>query len=270
MGIHLQSSNGIALNSLRNRIRFDLRESIIVPNNVDAYVSLVSFRYSNIFYNIDSHNCNLYYSLSSDIGTIDTLVVPVGNYTISSLLSYLNTELLDTGLIFTYNAQLFRVSVNNDSWGFIIRSGINSIASALGIVTPTAQDVTHTGLNSIDLGGINTIQIALPNLNLNSNGVRGSLPSVIEVLNNDVLVGSTKSHSNQNAVKYRVNQTVISSIETTLLGDGRDIDFQGLSFYISLNFVFVYKFDFIAPFDRFGLSEQEQVAQTKQLEDVNK
>lgn len=251
MQINLASTQGIELNATGSKMRFPLRNAIIVPNNVQMYVSLSSFRYQNIFYNIGAHNNRFYYSISSEIGTTEFVEVLVGNYTIDNLLATLTDLLVDHSFAFTYSELTFRVTVTNAVFGFIIRGGENSIASYLGIETDTTQDIEHTGAGCYNLGGISIIDISLPNLNLSSNGsTQSSVISIIDRVQNDVLIGDTKSHVNQSNDKFRANTSVVSYLDIELYGnEGIDLNFLRTPWYLSLRCVFAYKFDFVAPFE---------------------
>lgn len=248
MSIYLDSALGNHETDLGNRVSFPLRTPVVVPQNMDCYVQLSAFRYVNIFYNIDAHNCVFYYSLSSDISEIYSVEVPVGNYNVTSLLTYLNSQLDDSFFLIEYEPSTFRIVVTNSFWGFIIRDGPNSIARSLGIVAPTPQATSHIARYSVSIGGVSVVNVLIPNLLLNSNGVSGSYVSCLDSILNDVLVGTTKSLTNDSAVKYRVNQTIINQIDVVLTGEGnRDLDMQGHAFFLNLELSFVYKFDVQLP-----------------------
>lgn len=248
MSIYLDSSLGNADNDFGNRVSFPLRVPVVVPSNMDCYVQLSAFRYVNIFYNIDSHNCVLYYSLSSNINEILSLSIPIGNYDVNTLLAYLNTQLEDEFFTVEYEPSTFRIVFTNSFWGFIIRPGTNSIARNLGIVTPTIQATSHIARYSVAIGGVNVVNVLVPNLLINSNGTGGYAVSCLDSILNDVLVGTTKSLTNDSAIKYRVNQSVINQIDVVLTGEGnRELDMQGHAFYLNLELTFVYKFDVQLP-----------------------
>lgn len=248
--INLVSSQGIALNSSGNKVRFQLRDAIILPNNVDLYVTLASFRYSNVFYNIGLHNNLFYYSISADIVDIEHVEIPVGNYNLTTLLETLQTLLVDHGFTFEYDELTFKITISNSLWGFILRGGTRSVHSYLGWVPDTAQDTTHTCANCINLGGISVLDICIPQLHLNSNGTRGSTVSVISTILNDVLTGQTRSYTNQTTDKYKASQSVLTTLDIEIYGDGSiDVDFLGTPWFISLYCSFVYRFEYIAPYD---------------------
>ena len=55
---------------MKSDITFELKNFINIPNNVDAYIQLNSFKFMNAFYNINSTNNKFYYSISPNISTI--------------------------------------------------------------------------------------------------------------------------------------------------------------------------------------------------------
>lgn len=246
--IHLDSRLGSHLSTLGNHVRFDLRNAIVVPQNIDCYVQMTAFRYSNVFYNVSQYNNVLYYSLSNDIGTVHEYIVPRGNYSVSSLISRLNIDLADDYMHFVYDPATFLVTVSNSEWGFILRTGSNSILLSLGIVGPTAQAITHTGIYCINLSGTSVVNVQLENLFISSNSTSGYAISLVDSVMNDVLLGSTKTISNPSASKYKINQSIITAIDVRLSGDlDRNLNMLGTPFYLSLALTFVYKFDVRMP-----------------------
>ena len=90
--VFLDSEN--ATNSLSRDCMFCLNQPISLPNNVVCYVSLNEMVIANMEYNISSDNNLLYFEdITLAGGHAYVVTVPVGNYTATSLVSALNTEL---------------------------------------------------------------------------------------------------------------------------------------------------------------------------------
>jgi hypothetical protein len=246
--IHIQNDQGIPLNTKGSSVRFQLRDAIIVPSNVDGYIRLGSLRYSNVFYNIDNHNNLLYYSLSNDITTVHEYLLPIGNYNVNSLLTEMNASLADTYLVFAYDPMTFRISVTNSQWGFILHTGTNSIAYTLGYDTTTIQDIAVTGSSAIRLSGISEISFQVSNIGIQSNGVIGASHNILDVIPNDVILGNTKSYTSGPARQKFLN-SVITFLDVTLIDESnRELEFHGSRWFASLEIIFQYKPVFQPPF----------------------
>ena len=77
----------------RGDVTFNLRGHINVPNNVIEYVSLNELCIANTNYDIYAHNNTLV--LRDYLGVSQPIMIPQGNYTVSSLMKVLNTAFAD-------------------------------------------------------------------------------------------------------------------------------------------------------------------------------
>lgn len=264
--IYLSSVDGIHLNPYGNHVQFPLRNTIQIPSNCQGYVSLSSFRYSNVFYTVDPFHCVLYYSLSNEIGTTLEYEIPHGNYSVNSLLEQLNTDLADHAFVFAYNPKTFKISVTNDVFGFIFREGARSFYREIGFRVPTVQDVSYTAHSCIQLGGVPAITIAVPSLHIDSNGSFGQETSVLDRVANSVMTGQTMTYADTAGNKYRVYENSISTIEIHLTNQGTELDFLGSAWYITLHINFIYTPLYIAPYNEFPRGEGKPlVSQASQM-----
>ena len=74
----------------RGDVSFNLTRYINLPNNVIGYVSLNELTIPNTDYNINANNNKLV--LQDYAGVSQTFTIPVGNYTVSTLMTALNSE----------------------------------------------------------------------------------------------------------------------------------------------------------------------------------
>ena len=73
----------------RGDVSFNLTRYINLPNNVIGYVSLNELTIPNTDYNINASNNTLV--LQDYLGLSQTFTIPVGNYTVSTLMTALNS-----------------------------------------------------------------------------------------------------------------------------------------------------------------------------------
>ena len=238
--ILLSSRQATTINSTGNRATFKLINPISIPNNIHAYISLSSLRYSNVFYSVPELKNEFTYRLSSDFyGTEYSVIVEAGNYGIDALIAKLNTELAGHGFTFAYNPLTFKVDITNNLWGFQITNG--SMNSLLGVSQTGTGLVTYTGSNAINLSGINVLEVQVPNLGLHSNGVSSSTSSIVASIMNSVQSGYTMTYNSVNPIQYKLTSPVVTDIEISLTGDGDDLDFLGSNWTLQLNIIFIYK-----------------------------
>ena len=256
--INLNSTNSTTITDLGSIAIFQLRSRINIPSNINAYIQLSTFKFSNVFYNVSEFNNVFAYSLSTDISDIQTVTVPAGSYSVSTLITLLNELLIDTFLILTLNQTNFRINVTNDTHGFILRSSANSIHDTLGFIVDSPQLVEYTAENAVKLSGVQVIQLSLPSLGINSNGVVGSDSSVLESIPVNVLTGSTQSYSPQHSSVYRIASNSITSFTVTLKSEtGQLLDFHGSPWFLSVFISFQYLLPVLRPPSLFDLVEAE-------------
>lgn len=248
--IYLKSNEYTTLHNGSNKsyVSFELKNSIRVPNNVDAYVQLNSFKFTNSFYNINTLNNIFYYSLSSNINTILTVNIPVGQYTITTLLNYINTS-LNGSIVLAYSNTTFKITFSSSSYTFIIRSGTNDCLSVLGLTGTTTQSNNTTSTKLINLSGVQVVYLSLPNIKLYSNSAKNSKTSnILESINVDVLIGSSQSYYNPTNTRYKIGDDTINFIEVKLFDEYNNLlDFNNTDWFLNISIIFVYKFEYIPP-----------------------
>jgi hypothetical protein len=253
--IFLKSNDATSLlnGSLKSNISFDLRNKIFIPPNVNCFVQLNTFRFVNSIYNVNSTNNKFYYSVkhNTNIQSI-TLTIPVGNYSIISILQYLNTATAVHHMDFTYLDTLFKVNIAVSSSREIhLMDGANNCYRLLGFVNyNTTTYVTNLISDSIiNLGGTQVLYISLENVNLSSNTSKQNANiNIIESITVDVLIGSSQSFSNTNNSKFKVNENFINSINVKIYDEyGYLVDFNNVDWFLSIGLIFSYEAQYIAP-----------------------
>jgi hypothetical protein len=252
--IFLKSSEYSILNngSKKSSISFELKTKIIIPRNVDCYIQLTSFNYINAFYNVNTTNNQFYFSLNGggeNINTIYNITIPIGNYTITSLLSFLNTELVNH-IVLTYEPSLFKITLTSSLYTFILRSGENDCLKLFGFSGSTLETNNITSENLINLTGTRSLYIVLSNIRIQSNSSsNSSLSNILESINVDVLAGSTKSYYNASSVKYRIDEEYVNYLNVELYDSDSSslLDFNNTDWFMTISFIFSYKNDYKPP-----------------------
>lgn len=236
--IYLSSRNGTPLNEYGNYMEFTLRNKLVIPSHIQAFCSLASMSYSNVFYNISSVRKNnvLYYRIA---GIDYEHVLADGNYNVTNLLERLNTA-LEPALSFSYDDFQFRITVVGYS-AFSILDGSNSVNRILGFVPFSSSVFTYTGQYALNLTGVRRVIVSVPNMFLDSNGVPGTELHVLDSINNNVLLGSSVSYSNTSSNKYQIFETALSSIVVRLSdSDGNNLDFLGSEWVLTMHITYTY------------------------------
>ena len=253
--IFLKSNDATSLinGSMKSDVSFDLRNKITIPANVNCYVQLNTFRFVNSIYNVNSSNNKFYVStLKSGVVTNVTITIPNGNYSIISILQYLNTALAVEHMDFTYLDTLFKINITSSAGHtFHLMNGANNCFRLLGFVnynTTTYVD-NLTSDSIINLGGTQVLYISLENVNLSSNTSKQNInTNIIEAITVDVLIGSSQSFSNTNNSKFKVNENFINSINIRIFDEyGYLVDFNSVDWFISIGVIFSYENQYIAP-----------------------
>lgn len=232
---------------MKSDITFELKNFINIPNNVDAYIQLNSFKFMNAFYNINSTNNKFYYSISPNITTILSFTIPNGNYNITTFLDFMNTSLAGA-ITLAYNSTLFKINFQSSN-SFILRKGVNDCMSVIGFDSTTTASTNINSTNLINLLGVQVLYLCIDNLNLTSNSSKNSTVSnVLESVNVDVLIGSSQSYYNTTNTKYKINNSNINYLDIKIYGsDGKLVDFNNTDWYLGISFIFAYKMEYKPP-----------------------
>lgn len=252
--IFLRSSDATLLinEDLKSDILFELKNAIQIPNNIDGYIQLNNFKFINSFYNINANNNIFYYTLHSfGVSTNHSITIPIGNYNITNLLSYLNNAL--TGqLILTYDSMIFKINFKtaqypDANYSFSLNDGTNNILSVLGFDEPTSLLWSVISPNLINLAGVQSLYICLENTNLASNTSKQSkLNNILECININVPTGNSQVYQNTTNTKYKIGTNSITSISIKIFDENYNlVDFNNTDWSISMNLIFVYNMEYI-------------------------
>ena len=240
---------------------YELNYPIIKNSNIDIIVKLESFIFLNGMYNINSTNNNFYYSFVYN-GVINRVVIPIGNYNIDELLSYLNITLLNK-LSFTFNSKTLKITIQStnpeyDSFRLVNNNFQNLIYKMLGFNENQNIDVnlyqSKTSDFIINLNSNVSLNILLNNLKLQTNNVKNYKNySILSNIPLSSSFGEIQTYISTSNFYYIIDQDIISSINFQILNqDFQNVNFNNIPWYCSITFDFIYKTQLIIPDDFFS------------------
>lgn len=241
--IFLKSNDYTALfnGSHKSYISFQLKTPIIIPNNIDAYIQLTNFKFTNAFYNVDSTNNVFYYHKDTD----KSFTISAGNYKITNLIDYINSALSSDGITATYNSTTFKITFSCAT-NFYLMVGTNNCLSIIGFTAQTTSNTSTTSDKLIDLSGVKVLYFTFENIGINSNGSNESIiNNIMEAINVDVLIGSNQSFTNPSNNKYRLSETTINQINVCIYDQNNNLlNFNDTDWFATLAIIYAYKMEY--------------------------
>ena len=131
---------------------------IEIPDGFHIYLSVVSCLIPYSFYNINSSNNILKYSF--DGVTINTLIIPIGNYNVNNLVTILKSNLL-SGFSVIYNSIQNKLTFTHTTNEFMFMSSLTCL-QILGFnlnSTISSISLSLTSVNCVNVYSIRTIQV---------------------------------------------------------------------------------------------------------------
>jgi hypothetical protein len=208
----------------------------VLAKIVSMVVKHVSF--PNVFYNITLKNNVLKYEVTSGI---QTLVVPIGNYTLPTLLAVITPSLGAISQEMTTFLLTFTATVLSPLKLYGIEDG-STLAPYLGIPSTTILNtVNFTAPNVPKLQGVEHVYIASKFLSKGNNFIdankRQELP-IVAMIPNMVSYGSmvhyNSQHESLDVINYE-SETSLQTIDIRLYdGEGNLLDLHGQDINIIL------------------------------------
>ena len=247
--ISLQSSDYTILNNtLGSRISFELYQPIIIESNVDTWLKIESFKFTNSIYNVSIYSNIFYFGLASNAYAIQSFTITRSNYDINSLLIALNA--IGSGFIFSYDSKTMKITILN-SQNFYLYNGSYNILKVLGFSNIIQTSVSNTliSTNIINLIGSQMLYLSLPNLSLNSYGVKRSLSnnkSNVASIPVTAIQGDTQIYSSD--LVHKINDKTITFLEVRIIDENNnEVNFNGVDWFLNISFIFTYKKDYKKP-----------------------
>ena len=241
-----------AINNIGSHLLFELEEKIHLPNNVDAYINIDSFKFTNAFYIVNEYNNVFQFGLASGGYSPVSVSIEQKNYTISTLVSYLNTN-VGNGFTFTYDEALYKITITN-SQEFKLFAVANNILKVLGFSNELQESDANTLVSNqvINLLGVQMIYIQLVNLSYNSFSVKNSTSqnkNSILAIPVSAIQGDTQIyHSNQTF--HRILDKSFNVLQIRISDENdNELNFNGTEWFLNLQFIFTYQKQYIKSLD---------------------
>lgn len=225
----------LLLNS-KNRSSGTVEDAVFHLNENELHeshhVMLKDIVIPNTIYNIDSKNNTLDYDIN---GVAKSVNIPVGFYSLTDLITALNTA--QTDLVFSENTFLKKLSVSSGTNSFIKIT--SSIAPVLGAITQNTPATNYTLSNFYNLNKTNYIHIisnlAEPDALISSNNKKYSVIASIPVLYSfGFILNQTENIDTQDMSKH-ISNINLSTINMRLVDDNFEtINLNGSDWNISL------------------------------------
>lgn len=237
--IFLKSSNYTSKIEESNLI-FDLNIPIAVQPNIDIFIKLDTFQFTNCFYTINSNNQYFYYTISG--GVMQTAVLTNGFYNIDDVVLLLNATI--SGLVFSWDYYKYTIKITSAT-SFIINSGSNNIYNILGFDTYGTVNyaTSFTSPYLFNTMNIQQLKICLGNINLNSIEKKtDKKDNILYALRVNVGPGEIQNFYNNNDFMYKINENVITSLNIQIRDQNDNLVlFNGIEWFMSINLTYHYK-----------------------------
>jgi len=231
--LHLSSNFADKIYSNNNADTEFYLPLIEIPSQYHLHVNVVHASIPFTFYNINSSNNVLNYSIE---GTNYSFIIAQGNYNVVNLKDYLMSNL--PGFIITYSPITNKYTFTQNYYGF---SFLNT-STCLNILGFSQQTITSNGTSltstqSVNLNPIRCVCICsdLPssNISLNSKNKNNILCSIpITTQPNSII-----TYLNHNNFKINTYANVLSSIRIQLMDqDGNLLNLNGTNWSMTIQF----------------------------------
>lgn len=238
--IYLDSKYAIKQNGNSGNAYFSI-PSIYVEDGNYIYLSVVSCIIPYAFYNINSTNNTLTYDIVG--GPQLTFTVPVGNYNINQLLTYINNNW--TGYTLTLNLLTNKITITKSAAAdFTIYSG--GLGNILGFTSNAyglaGNSYTVTGASVANLYTITNVNVETNLLTYNVSNISNQTQNRSILASIPVAVAPFSLISYENPSMYKTNLYVgeFNNLSVRLLdNNGAVIDMNGVDYTMTLQITVV-------------------------------
>ena len=207
---------------------------IEIPDGFHIYLSVVSCLIPYSFYNINSSNNTLFYSVGG-INLI-TLTIPIGNYNVNSLLSVLKTN-ISSAFTITYDniKNKFTFTHTTNDFMFMSSSTCLQILGFNNNITILSTSLSLTSINCVNVYSIRSIQVNSNLITYNINKVQKNNFCILCSVPITCTPFSLIEYINRTNFKTNLFLNKISNIKIKLTDDnGNLIDLNGCHYSLTL------------------------------------
>lgn len=243
----LKSTDYTALNNQYNSfITFELYRPISIENNVDMFLQVESFKFTNSIYNVNIYNNIFYYGLAGSGYSVTSTTIPRGNYDIDTLITQLNT--IGNGFTFVFDNTSTKITITN-SQNFKLYPNSYNILKVIGFSNVIQTSISNSLQSDqmINLIGSQMLYLSIPNISVNSYSIRNSNnKSVISSVPISAIQGDTQIYSA--SLRHSVNDKIITHLQVRITDeDDNEVNFNGVPWFLNLSFIFSYKKQYVKP-----------------------
>jgi hypothetical protein len=253
MLINLNATNAIRNNgTFLSNVYFDFKNVIQdVDNLLEVEISVANAQIPFSFYNINVYNnvLNIDYN-----GTPYTLTLTRGNYNATNLITELQTQFINAGIIgttITISSITGTLSVSISSGTLQILSSGSTIYSVLGLEIGTDYTAPFTAPYPLNLLG--TLRLRICSYELITYNLDSTSMTTLNVLATIPIESATFGvilYDNISDIKTRLNNTQLDGFDILILDDNNNpVNFNGVPWCISL-LITMTKERQIHPFDK--------------------
>lgn len=236
-----------AINDKKSHLEFELYRPIQVNNNIDIYLNIETFKFTNSIYNVNQYHNIFYFSLSP-LYALTSAVIPKANYSINTLITALNTLLTAYGFTFSFDSSTSKISIANLT-SYVIYNKTYNINKIIGLndALISCSAGTYVAPNMCNLIGTQMLYVSFPNISLTSYSVKSSaMHSIVASIPIVAIQGDTQVFSG--GFKHKINDSTITKLEVLIQDeDGNEVSFNSIDWFITLNFIMMYKKDYREP-----------------------
>ena len=207
---------------------------IEIPDGFHIYLSVVSCLIPYSFYNINSSNNTLFYSVGG--GDSNRLTIPIGNYNVNSLLSVLKTN-ISSAFTITYDniKNKFTFTHTTNDFMFMSSSTCLQILGFNNNITILSTSLSLTSINCVNVYSIRSIQVNSNLITYNINKVQKNNFCILCSVPITCTPFSLIEYINRTNFKTNLFLNKISNIKIKLTDDnGNLIDLNGCHYSLTL------------------------------------
>lgn len=206
---------------------------IEIPDGFHIYLSVVSCLIPYSFYNINNRNNVLQYSF--DGITINTLSIPIGNYNVNSLLSFLKSNLVAFTITYDNIKNKFTFTHPTNNFMFMSSSTCLQILGFNNNETISSFIFSLTSVNCVNVYTIRTVQVNSNLITYNINKVQKNNFCILCSVPITCTPFSLIEYINRTNFKTNLFLNRISNIKIKLTDDnGNLIDLNGCHYSLTL------------------------------------
>jgi len=171
--------------------------------------------------------------------TLNSVTIPKGNYSVTSLVFNLNSLLTTYGFTFAFVSATAKLSITNAT-GYSVYNNLYNINKIIGFddAVISCSAGTTVAPNMVNLIGTQMLYVSFPNIAITSFSVKSSsMHSIVASIPIVAVQGDTQVFNG--GFKHKISDSVITKIEILITDeDGNEVSFNSIDWFITMNYIF--------------------------------